>query len=80
VSTDLDKAMKRALSEQREHVERASPSSRFQPRVIVRDGTSGVLRRPFRRGGAWRVTWNGTARLVDPEVRDGMMTFRADWS
>lgn len=75
----MDDMVAEAIEQHRAWMASATPSARFQPRVVVEHGGQGVLRRPFKRGGAWFVHWAGTARLTNPVRRGGDIVFAADW-
>jgi len=80
MSADLDAAVCAAIAEYAEWETLAAPSSDCPPRVLVRDGNSTAVRRPFKSRGHWRVRWNGTARIVNPQTWCDMIVFTADWS
>lgn len=78
---DIDAVVAAAVAEYAEWEKLAVPSRfKHEPRVLVRDGDSIVVRRPFKSKGHWRVRWNGTARIVNTETRSDMIVFSADWS
>ena len=52
---DVDVAVRIAIGQHHEWQERASPSSKKQNRIPVRDGDVFVMRRPFQRRGVWHV-------------------------
>ena len=76
----IDKAVRRAIEQDRVWQLEARPSSTPQPRVTVVDGEVAVTRRPFKHRGEWCVRWAGIARLTEPHVRNGFIAFKADWS
>jgi hypothetical protein len=78
----IDSAVAIAINQHRLWMAEAMPSSPAKDRVTVYDGDrrDGVVRRPFKSGGHWRVRFAGTARIVSPHYRDGNLCFQADWS
>ena len=77
----MDEAIQTAINEYTDWYRQARPSAVKVPQlVLVRDGNSTVLRRPFKRRGSWCVRWQGTARLTEPHQYDGMTAFHASWA
>lgn len=80
LSVSIDDAVHLWLAEDLEQHERSGSVRKLEPRVLVRDGTSIVARRPFRRKGAYCVRWAGTARLVSATRVDGVIIFDVSWA
>jgi hypothetical protein len=80
LSVSIDEAVRMWLEEDHEEHERSGSVRKQEPRVLVRDGSSVVARRPFRRKGAYCVRWAGTARLVSATRIDGLIVFDVSWA
>ncbi len=80
LAMSIKDAVRMSLAEDREHHERSGSVRKLPPRVLVRDGSAIVARRPFRLGGAYCVRWAGTARLVAVSRVDDILVFDVSWS
>jgi hypothetical protein len=80
LSVSIDEAVRTWQAEDHEEHERSSSVRKLEPRVLVRDGSSVVAHRPFRRKGAYCVRWAGTARLVSANRVDGVIIFDVSWA
>lgn len=80
LEVSIDDAVRMSLAEDRAHHEKSGSVRELPPRVLVRDGSATVARRPFRRGGAYFVRWAGTAKLVAAARVDGIIVFDVSWS
>ncbi|MBY3432630.1 hypothetical protein HFN89_00385 [Rhizobium laguerreae] len=80
LSIPVDEAVRMWLAEDLAQHERSGSVRKLEPRVLVRDGSSVVARRPFRRKGAYCVRWAGTARLISASRVDGLIIFDVSWA
>lgn len=62
----IEEAVRMWLAEDLAQHEASGSVRKLEPRVLVKDGSSTVCRRPFKRRGHWSVRCAGTARLVRP--------------
>ena len=78
---ELDQFVADAIAEDREWEAKASPSSRYQPRVLARfEGGKIITRRPFRYKGHWCVRNCGIGRLIKPmRETNGWIVFQLDY-
>jgi hypothetical protein len=76
----IEEAVRLALAEDLAHHEQSGSVCKLPPRVLVRDRSAPVARRPIRRGGDFFVRWAGTAKLVSASRVDGIIIFDVSWS
>ncbi|MDW9481918.1 hypothetical protein GOB57_25035 [Sinorhizobium meliloti] len=80
LEVSIDEAVRMSLAEDQEHHERSGSVRRLECRVLVRNGTAVVARRPFRRRGCYCVRWSGTAKLVRAARENGVIVFDVSWA
>ncbi|MCV9964427.1 hypothetical protein OIU34_21290 [Pararhizobium sp. BT-229] len=76
----IDRAVSTWLAEELERHERSGSVRKLEPRVLARNGSAMVARRPIRRNGAYFVRWAGTAKLVSAARVDGIIVFDVSWT
>ena len=80
MDVSVGEAVKLWLAEDLARHVKSGSVCKLAPRVLVRNGSSIVSRRPFKLKGVWCVRWAGTAAIVSPKREDGIVIFEATWS
>jgi hypothetical protein len=76
----IDEAVSTWLAEELGRHDRSGSVRKLEPRVLARNGSVTVARRPIRRNGAHFIRWAGTAKLVSAARVNGVIIFDVSWA